>query len=111
MNMNAESSESRIRNDLLAARKARDAIKVQALGSVVNAIDNAGAVQVSDDVVDAGVTEASRRVLLADDVETIIRNEIREMKAALVVYGAAYPDRAAALESRIAVLRQYVGPV
>ncbi|MCA9341749.1 hypothetical protein KC952_04460, partial [Candidatus Saccharibacteria bacterium] len=81
--MNTETLVAHIRSDLLAARKERDAVRSQALLSLVNAIDNASAV---DTPIVISVTEVARRVLSVEDVKQIIRNEINEMQEALAIY-------------------------
>jgi hypothetical protein len=81
--MDAETLVANIRSDLLEARKERDVVKSQALLALVNAIDNASAIDIPDDT---DATEVPRRVLTVDDVNEIIRNEINEMQEASAIY-------------------------
>lgn len=103
--VNVDSLIARIRDDLLTARKERDMVKSQALTAVVNAIDNASAVDVP---ADSNVTEVAPRRLSVDDVKEIIKNEIREMHEASAVYKDINPGQAAELEAKISILETYI---
>ncbi len=102
--MDAQTLIANIRSDSLAARKERDAVKSQALLSLLNAIDNASAV---DAPVDTSATEVARRVLSVDDVKQIINNEINEMQEAAAIYKDIDTKQAEELEVKIATLKNY----
>lgn len=104
-NMNVETLVANIRRDLLVARKERNTVKVQALLSLVNAIDNASAVDVSTH---ANVTEVARRELSTDDVKRIIKNEINEMQEASAIYKDINAGQAEELEIKISMLKNYI---
>ncbi len=93
-----------IKNDLLDARKQRDLLRSQALLSLVNAIDNAGAVE---GLFDAGVTEVPRRELTVDNIQKIIQDEIGEMHEARAMYGEVNNAEAAELKAKITILKKY----
>lgn len=103
--MNTETLVAHIRSDLLTARKERDAVRSQALLSLVNAIDNASAV---DTPIVISVTEVARRVLSVEDVKEIIRNEINEMQEALVIYKDIDTEQTEKLEIKISTLQSYI---
>ncbi len=103
--MNTETLVAHIRSDLLAARKERDAVRSQALLSLVNAIDNASAV---DTPIVISVTEVARRVLSVEDVKEIIRNEINEMQEALAIYKDIDTEQTEKLEIKISTLQSYI---
>ena len=103
--MNTETLVAHIRSDLLTARKERDAVRSQALLSLVNAIDNASAV---DTPIVISVTEVARRVLSVEDVKEIIRNEINEMQEALAIYKDIDTEQTEKLEIKISTLQSYI---
>lgn len=103
--MNVEILVTNIRSDLLKARKERDAVKSQALLSLVNAIDNASAVDIPSDT---NATEVARRVLTVDDVREIIKDEINEMQEASAIYKDISAEKTEELVTKIAVLRNYI---
>lgn len=104
--MNTETLVANIRSDLLEARKERDVVKSQALLSLVNAIDNASAVNVSSDT---DTAEVARRVLTIDDVKEIIKNEINEMQEASAIYKDINTEKTEELETKIVALKNYIG--
>ena len=103
--MNTETLVAHIRSDLLATRKERDAVRSQALLSLVNAIDNASAV---DTPIVISVTEVARRVLSVEDVKEIIRNEINEMQEALAIYKDIDAEQTEKLKIKISTLQSYI---
>ena len=103
--MNTETLVAHIRSDLLAARKERDAVRSQALLSLVNAIDNASAV---DTPIVISVTEVARRVLSVEDVKQIIRNEINEIQEALAIYKDIDAEQTEKLKIKISTLQSYI---
>lgn len=103
--MNTETLVENIRSDLLTARKERDVAKSQALLSLLNAVDNASAVDMPSD---ANATEVARRVLSVDDIKSIIENEIKEMQEALAIYKDISAEKADELKIKIAALENYI---
>lgn len=103
--MNSDTYIANIRNDLLQARKQRDTVKSQTLLSVLNAIDNASAV---DALPDSGVTEVARRELSVEDVRRIIRSEADEIREALEIYRGVDTEQVAELDVKLAVLNEYL---
>ena len=106
--MTTETLVANIRSDLLEARKERDVIKSQTLLSLVNAIDNASAV---DTPSDTNATEVARRLLTVDDVKEIIKNEINEMQEASETYKDISAEKTEEFATKIAVLKNYIGTV
>jgi len=106
--MNTEVLVATIRSNLLAARKERDVVKSQALLSLMNAIDNASAVETPSDT---NATEVARRELTINDVKEIIKNEVDEMQEASAIYKDINAEKAEELEIKIAVLKSYIGTV
>lgn len=112
----------RMREDLRAAMKARDAVRTSALRTALAAIDNAEAVpaetrhartEASEHVAGAtaglGSAEVARRRL--DDAETaaIVAAQADERTQAAETYeGLGRDDEAARLRREAAVLRDYV---
>lgn len=103
--MNAGTYIADIRKDLLQARKQRDAIKSQVLLAVLNAIDNASAVDIS---AHPDVTEVARRELSIEDVQEIIRNEAKEIREALAVYKNIDTEKTSELELKLSALSDYI---
>lgn len=103
--MNADTYIAGIRKDLLQARKQRDAIKSQVLLAVLNAIDNASAVDASANL---GATEVARRELSIEDIQEIIRNEAEEIREALAVYKDIDTEKTSELELKLSALSDYI---
>jgi hypothetical protein len=103
--MTVETLIAHIRSDYLAARKERDLLKSQALRLLVNAIDNASAVDVP---ADSDSTEVARRILSIDDVKEIIKNEISEMQEASAIYRDVNTEQTDELEIKISILKNYI---
>ncbi len=113
-----------LRAGLTTAMKARDMAAVKAIRSVLGAIDNAEAVEMSIDadriddgvhiagaVAGAGAAEARRRDLTEADIVGVIRSEIDDRLDAATEYdttGAAGVDRAALLRAEAATLAAFV---
>ena len=104
-NMETDEFVAHMRGDCLAARKERDIFKSQALLAVLNAVDNASAV---DAPFEANMTEVARRELSIEDVREIIKNEIREMQEAAAIYKDTNTARADELAIKIAILNTYL---
>ena len=103
--METDEFVAHMRGDCLAARKERDIFKSQALLAVLNAVDNASAV---DAPFEANMTEVARRELSIEDVREIIKNEIREMQEAAAIYKDTNTARADELAIKIAILNTYL---
>ena len=103
--MNTDTYIANIRNDLLQARKQRDVVKSQTLLSVLNAIDNASAVDV---LPDSGVTEVARRELSVEEVKGVIRSEADEIREALEIYKGVDAEQVEELDLKLAVLNEYI---
>jgi len=114
---------TRLRGDLTAALKARDAVTVAALRSALTALDNAGAVEVpasraegTEHIAGAsagvGSTELARRVLTDSDVRAILRSQVEEHSRAAGEYARiGRDDIAERLRSEAEVLAAYLaGP-
>jgi uncharacterized protein YqeY len=93
----ADAKRQALRQTLSAAMKRRDADAVNALRSVLGAIDNAEAADLSaapdaqpsviaGAVVGLGAGEVARRQLSSDDVDAIIRGEIAARRTAAGEY-------------------------
>lgn len=106
--MNAETLVANIRSDLLKARKEQDVVKSQALLSLMNAVDNASAVDTSSVT---SATEVARRVLSVDDVKGLIKNEICEMQDASAIYKDINVELTEELQIKIAILKNYIETV
>jgi len=112
----------RLRTDLTAAMKARDAVAVSALRSAIAAIGNAEAVSVeaapmpatggphvAGSVPGLGAGEAPRRELSDADVAAIVREQADERLAAAGQYERLGDDgRGARLRAEAAVLAAYL---
>jgi uncharacterized protein len=117
----AEALRSLLRDDLVAAMRARQSVVVAALRTAVAAIDNAEAVEAPDGaggvasehvagaVVGVGSTEAERRVLTIGEVRAILRTQIANWTAEADRYDN-YEQRDAArqLRSEADALRKYL---
>lgn len=83
----------RLKSGLLAARKAQDRIRMDALQSVLTRIVNAEAVpldpqhKASDLHRGVGSTEAARRTLSGQDTRQVIQDEIDELHDAIISIG------------------------
>lgn len=73
----ADALRARLNDDLLAARKARDEVRVAVLRTTLAALANAEAVDAR--TVPDGVSEAPRRVLGRDEALSVIRTEREEL--------------------------------
>jgi uncharacterized protein YqeY len=101
---------SRLRTDLLEARRARDQLTTATLQAVISAIDNAGAVPASENTASIGVgsTEAPRRELSEQDLQNIVKNEIIELKQAIREFGDVKSPYANELNDKITILEKYL---
>jgi uncharacterized protein YqeY len=122
-----------LRDELLAARKDRDATRVSALRSALSAIDNAGAVPtatsgsvtrdgsrvdapssgtIAGGVVGLGAAEVARRDLSDAQICESVHAEIDErLTAARDFTAAGHTERAATLRAEAAVLSGLLGDV
>lgn len=102
---------SRIRADLLAARKARDQLTVTTLQALLSAIDNAGAVPIPDNNTNnlgVGSTEVPRRELSIRDMHELVEREILELQHTIEKLGdkeKLYTDE---LSKRTDILKHYL---
>jgi len=111
-----------LRQELLAARKARDPVAVAALGSAIGAIENAEAVDVSSGLpaltssehvagatAGVGSSDVERRVLSEADVVGIVRGQVDERISAADQYEQlGERERAERLRLEAAVLRRHL---
>jgi hypothetical protein len=117
----AQHWRARLRTELLAARKDRDATRVSALRSALSAIDNAEAVDAGLDapssgtiaggVAGLGAAEVARRELSDAQIRQLVRDEINERLAAASAIEATHTERAAALRAEAEVLTYVLGNV
>jgi uncharacterized protein YqeY len=110
----------RLRRDLTAALKARDAVTVAALRSALAALDNAGAVEApasqaagtehfAGTTRGVGATDASRRVLGDHDAREIFRAQVEEHRRSADEYARlGREDIAERRRSEAAVLAAYL---
>lgn len=101
----------RMQQELQAARKNRDQIAVETLQAVLTRITNAEAVSPGAENISAegvGTTEMPRKVLSAEEVRALIREELNELEEARASM-AAYPEHTytAELAQKIAILSHY----
>jgi uncharacterized protein len=108
----------RLRDELAAAMKARDATTVRALRSVLAAIDNAEAADASaaprqepgviaGGAAGLGAGEVARRTVTEQDVRDILSMAIEEREDAALQYDALQrPDEAQRLRDEAVVLRR-----
>jgi uncharacterized protein len=98
---------------LLTARKDRDATRVSSLRCALSAIDNAGAVDASQEyaVVGFGAAEVARRELSDAQIRALIRAEVDERLAAAGAVEATHTQRATALRLEADVLSGLLGDV
>jgi uncharacterized protein YqeY len=101
---------TQLRADLLEARKARDQLTATTLQALLSAIDNAGAVPISENIDPMGVgsTEAPRRILSAQDIEEIVTAEIAELKSAINILDDTKSSYRDELTSRIGILERFL---
>jgi hypothetical protein len=97
--------------------KARDRVAVGVLRSTLAAIENAEAIvpaettglAIEQSPLGVGAAEAERRVLSADDVTQIVRDEIADRESAAADYErAGHPDRATALRDEARFLTDFL---
>jgi uncharacterized protein len=103
--------QTRLKADLLVARRERRAIEVSAVRSLLAALANAEAVSVPEGPyrVVVGLAEAPRRVLSDADVEAIVAAELEERRHAIDAYEASGRD-ASPIRAELAVLQRYRSP-
>ena len=98
---------------LLAARRARDAVRVAALRTAMSAIDNAetpdgpvpSAGAIADSAAGLGAAEVARRRLSDADVRAVLRAEIAErLSAAADLIAGGRADRAEDLRAEADVI-------
>jgi uncharacterized protein YqeY len=104
-----------LRADLSAAMKARDTMTVRVLRTVLSAIANAEAVPVAasryEPSVGVGSTELPRQELSAEQVDSIVVNEIDERRhLAEDLRARGRHEEAQLLESEIAIVERYRRP-
>lgn len=101
---------ARIRADLLGARKARDQLTTTTLQQILSAIDNAGAVPVSENIsfLGTGSTEMPRRELSLQNIREIVNDEITEAQHAIKELGDNESSYVGELHKRIAILENYL---
>jgi len=81
-----------LRSDLAAARKAKGTEMVSLIRTLIAAVENAEAVDPADAV---GVSETPRRQLSDDDIVSIIRNEVDDLRQAATNYDRRGHEREA----------------
>ncbi len=110
LNDNSQDFISRLRTDLLKARKARDQLATTTLQAVLSAIDNAGAVPVPENITTIGTrsTEAVRRELSTQDIQELIKHEIIEAQHAIKKLGDMENSYVNELNKRIVILETYL---
>jgi uncharacterized protein YqeY len=111
------SLRQQLRAALPAAMKARDKVAIGVLRSTLAAIENAEAVvpaeikglSIEQSPLGVGAAEAERRLLSAEDVAQIVRDEVAARESAAVVYErAGHPDRATALRDEARFLTDFL---
>jgi len=119
----AQQWRTRLRDALLAARKARDSVRVSALRSALSAIDNAetpddvdiaapASGTVAGAVVGLGAAEVARRELSDAQIRALVRTEVDErLTAAEDVAAGGHNERATTLRAEAAVLTGLLGDV
>lgn len=120
MSIEADQLRDRMRADLLAARKARDADAVTALRTALAELDNAEAVAPSaiDDpgsehvagaTAGVGSSEAERRELALPQVRALLRSQVEERTTEAARYDdLGRPDDAERLRREAAALGPYL---
>jgi uncharacterized protein len=111
---------SRLRASLLAAQKARDTVRIQALRSALSAIDNAetpsethieirNAGEIANSVAGLGAAEVQRRELRGDEILDLLRAEVAERLDAGTQYErAGQTGRAEVTRAEAAVLGEFL---
>jgi uncharacterized protein len=119
----ADEWRTRLRTELLAARKDRDVARVSALRSALSAIDNAetpdgvrldapSSGKIAGGVVGLGAAEVERRELSDAQIRELLRAEIDErVTAAQQAAGGGHGERATLLRAEAAVLTTLLGDV
>ena len=113
---------TRIRTDLLAARKARDTVRVAALRSALAAIDNAETpdltLHIADDsgviagaTTGLGAAEVARRELSGAQIRDLMGVEIAERLHAAHTIDAHDRERADTLHAEAAIVRDLLDTV
>jgi len=115
-NQSGASLRERLQRGLYAARKQRDGAGIQALSSVLTALDNAGAVPPSalasaaPKAACGQVSEVPRRELSEAESAAIVRAEIAERDAAIADYERLRCEHeAAALRAEREILVGFLG--
>lgn len=113
----ASTLSERINQDMRAAMKARDQLKLDELRSLLARISNAEAVdvptsgavmgQIAGAASGVGSTEVARKQLTHSDLEAVITAELRELQTALAGVDAE-SEYASALRIKIAVVQAYL---
>ena len=101
----------------MSARKDRDATRVAALRSALSAIDNAEAVDATQDVFASGsiagavtglgAAEVTRRELSDAQIRELLRAEVDERTAVVAAIDITHTEHAARLRAEAAVLPDY----
>jgi uncharacterized protein YqeY len=111
-----------LRDELLAARKDRDATRVSALRSALSAIDNAetpddarvdapSSGKIANAVVGLGAAEVARVELSDEQIRELVQGEIDERLDAATAIDTTHSERAASLRAEAAVLTDLLGDV
>ena len=103
---------SRLRSELLAARKARDTGTATTVRTVLAALENAEAGDVGDAPAAAweqaalgvGAADAPRRALTHEDELAVLDAEVAALREAEQAYAEVAPERAASAREAIALL-------
>lgn len=118
--MNMDSIRTRLAADLQRAMKDKNLSAVQALRSLMAALDNAEAVAVAAPAVmpmaggiagateGVGSTEVARRALAEEEVREIIRREIDEMAGAAALLENSGRPELGQLREKIRLLESYL---
>jgi uncharacterized protein YqeY len=106
-----ETLDSILRGDLRQFMKERDRVSARVLRTVLTAIDNAGAVPVTED--DAPTTdfsgERARREVTNEEMYQILESQISERKEAIGVFAEnGAEDRAEELRLEVQMLADYL---
>lgn len=110
INNNSQPIINQLQADLLAARKARDTFTSKVLQTVIAAIDNAGAVPITEDThaIGVGSTEMPRRELSAQDIQAIIEQEIAELQSAIQACNGVQSAYTNELGDKITLIKTYL---
>ena len=96
--------------DLRPALRARDAVAIAAIRSLIAALDNAGAVPLGDPGAPARGQSGDvlRRDLSPADLQALIAREVAEREAAILDYEAGRrPDAADRLRAEVEIIARY----